>query len=89
MSGIHHLDYFAKLKIGEAAIASELGNGIEWRELPQGKESHIRRRYEPWNPSDRNDWPRQHEQMRRDLEAFKRCFTPKVKEIEIDFVNEE
>jgi hypothetical protein len=49
-------------------IEEEFGEKLNWRERPGQVESHVALVLEPADPSDRNDWPRQHAWLRDRLE---------------------
>jgi len=76
------LAHFHLLKQQQAEIEKELGTGIEWRELPEGKESHIKLARPDSDPEKPNDWPRQHEWLRTTLEAFHGAFAERVKRLD-------
>lgn len=63
-------------------IERQLGTVLEWRELPDRKESHIRRVFPNTDPANRDEWPNQHEMVRQCIEAFDRVFRPLVKQID-------
>ncbi len=62
-------------------VEGDISQELEWRELPDGKESQIIT-YLDANPTDRNDWRRQHEWLKQTLETFHRVFAPIVKELD-------
>lgn len=74
-----HVTHFRQLQQDKEAIEAEIGHALEWRELPQGKESHIRQCFSALNPASREDWPRQHDLFQKALERFTACFRPRVK----------
>jgi hypothetical protein len=61
----------------EAAVKEEL----EWRELPEAKESQVIV-YSDASPTDRADWKRQHEWLKKMLEIFHYTLAPIVKELD-------
>ena len=72
--------HFHLLAGDRAAIESELGTELEWRELPGKKESHVVLRRSA-DPTRREEWPEQHAWLRDKLEAFHRVFGPRIKEL--------
>ena len=75
----NRLENFRLLQEQKAEIEQALGPGLEWRELPDAKESHVRRNLDNADPADRDDWPKQHETIRQTLEAFHGAFAARVK----------
>jgi hypothetical protein len=57
---------------------------LEWRERPDGKESHVVLRRYDVDPSNRSDWPDQHQWFRENLEAFHRVFASRIKALKVD-----
>jgi hypothetical protein len=87
--GDDHVAYFRLLKRERAAIESEIGHELEWRELPDGRESHIRQNLGELDLENREDWPRQHQLFQQSLERFVACFRPRVKTLDAaDFVED-
>lgn len=80
--GPDHVAYFHLLREQETEIEAKLAVQMEWRELPDGKESHVRQNF-AFDPSNVEDWPVQHETIRERLEAFREVFSPMVKELEL------
>jgi Domain of unknown function (DUF4268) len=70
---------FRRLFAEKAVIAGEIGAGLEWRELPAGKESHVVLRRKGVDPDDRESWPDQHAWLENTLEAFHRAFAPRIR----------
>ena len=65
------------------AIESELGAEMEWRALPHKKQSHVVLRRAA-DPTQRADWPQQHGWLRATAEAFHRVFSPKIKALDAE-----
>jgi len=63
-------------------IESLLHHKLDWRELPEAKESHIETSIKA-NPLDKSDWARQHEWFKKTLEEFYIVFGPLVKKLKI------
>ncbi len=63
-------------------IESKIGMELNWRELPDAKESQIVAPSLKANPKDKNSWPEQHEWIKNTLEAFHKVLSPIVKELD-------
>jgi hypothetical protein len=87
--GSDHVEYFRLLHREKEQIESEIGQSLEWRERPDGKESHIRQTFAEFDVDDRSDWPRQHGILKVALERFVACFRPRVKALDLADVYEE
>jgi len=75
--GSNRLAVFQKLKQQEEAIEQELGMDLTWRELPGSGQITARRTNS--DLSDRASWPSMQKWHADTLEAFHRCFVPRVK----------
>lgn len=75
------LAHFNLLRAQEKEIEQELGPALEWEERPDKTQSQIRRSFENTDPTDRADWPRQHETIQRTLEAFHSVFAPRIENL--------
>lgn len=73
--------YFHALLGEKQAIEHEIGSELKWGEQPKRKSSYIALYNQNRDPSDRSDWVNQHEWMLVQLEAFRRCFAPRVKSL--------
>ena len=73
--------HFHALEADKDAIEHELGAKLRWHELPEKKSSYITINDYGRDPADRADWDNQHEWILKWLEAFQRCFSPRVKAI--------
>jgi len=62
-------------------VESEIGLDLEWRELPNAKESHIAANRQA-DPTNRGDWSTQHAWLKDTLEAFHRTLAPIVKQLD-------
>ena len=65
------------------AFQSQLEELLEWEELPGRKESRVTLKMHDADPTDRSDWPRQHEWLRKSLECLHRTFSPRIKSLEV------
>ena len=64
------------------SIEKEMGTPLEWRELPENKESHLTIRKNV-DPTDRSTWLEQHEWLTRQLENFHRVLSQKIKQLDV------
>ena len=60
-------------------IESELGEPLDWLELPERKASRIILFRRTADPEDESDWPAQHAWLAQALERLDRVFRPRVK----------
>ena len=84
VSGENATAHFHLLKEQQAEIEKELGESVEWAELPEHKGSTISLRKEGPDPGDERDWPNQHEWLASKLELFDKVFRPRIKELDAD-----
>ena len=72
---------FHLLKEEQETIEAEIGKKLEWLPRPNKKSCFVQ--YE-WNadPTDQDDWPRQHGRMRELLDAFHRTFSPRLRQLD-------
>lgn len=63
-------------------VEGQMQYDLEWRELPEAKESQIVVHLNNADPSDREDWPKQHKWLKAVLEKFNGVFRPIVKELD-------
>ncbi len=59
-------------------IGAEIGDALEWRELPEHKQGQVMLRRYNADPTDRSQWPEQHDWFKDKLEAFDRAFRPRI-----------
>lgn len=71
--------YFHLLEQQKAVIESELGEPLDWLELPERKASRIILFRRTADPEDESDWPAQHAWLAQALERLDRVFRPRVK----------
>lgn len=84
LKGLHAKAHFHLLQEDKEIIENEFGEGLNWRELPNKKESHIQTRFSDNDPSDRTKWPEQHRIFCKTLENFYRVFSKRVKELDAE-----
>ena len=59
----------------------ELGRSLQWRELPQLKESQIYAGPQPADFDQRSKWPEYYEWLKDMLERFAAVFGPRIKNL--------
>ncbi len=59
-------------------IGSEIGDALEWRELPEHKQGQVMLRRYNADPTNRAQWAEQHTWFKEKLEAFDRAFRPRI-----------
>ena len=70
----NRLQRYTALAARKDAIEGEIGAKLEWRELPDKKESQVRQYLPEVDPKKMEDWPRQFALLRTTLERFHRAF---------------
>lgn len=70
--------HFYMLTDDKEAIEREMGQPLVWEELPNKKVSRISLE-RPADPTNKTDWPTQHEWLADTLERLHRVFAPRVK----------
>lgn len=66
----------------KARIESALECDLNWRALPDAKESHVETSRDD-DPTDRSDWPSQHQWLKKTIEGFHRVLAPIIKELDV------
>lgn len=90
MAGPEAKAHFHLLRQDKEIIESELESSLDWRELPNRKQSYVTLDNSDFDPSDRSQWLQQHTWLHKQLEAFYKCFAPKIKVLNAgDYVPEE
>ena len=69
--------------IEKETIEKEFGSELEWRELPDNKESYVTTTLENADFRNQADWPRQFEWLAIKLEAMDKVFRERVKKLEL------
>lgn len=59
-------------------IGAEIGDALEWRELPEHKQGQVMLRRYNADPTNRAQWPEQHDWFKEKLESFDRAFRPRI-----------
>jgi hypothetical protein len=84
ISGPDAKTYYKLLLQDKAKIEAELGEVLTWRELPNRKQSDTCLYKRDVEVTGRETWPEQHAWLHQKLEAFHRCFAPRIKALRID-----
>ncbi|MBV9959760.1 MAG: DUF4268 domain-containing protein [Acidobacteria bacterium] len=82
ISGPDAKAYYHLLHQQRKEIDWEIGSELDWRERPDGKESHIISSYDA-DPADRLDWPSQHAWLAEELESFHQAFASRIRELNL------
>lgn len=89
MLGENAKAHYHLLYADKPAIEAELNVKLDWQELPQGRSSRIILQCD-CDPTDKANWPQQHEWLWRHLEEFYRVFHERVKRLDAsDYEDEE
>ena len=79
MKGNNAKAHFRLLKEQQEEIHNEIGETLEWYEMPEKERSRICLNKRDTDPLDENDWPRQYEWFTAKLERFDQVFRPRIK----------
>lgn len=63
-------------------IEQQIGMELDWRELPEAKESHLEIYFDA-DPAQQVDWPRQHKWLKEKVEIFHKVLSPIVKGLDL------
>ncbi|MBI4667017.1 MAG: DUF4268 domain-containing protein [Nitrospinae bacterium] len=77
--GPHSKSNFKELFAEKHDAEKQFGCDLDWREMPDKKESKVLIKLDKTNPTDRNDWPRQHQWLLDNLEKLHKVFSKRVK----------
>jgi hypothetical protein len=84
LTGADAKAHFRLLAADKEKIELDAKARFEWRELPDNKESQILLSLENADPTNRDDWSRQHKWLMDTLELFHRVFAARVKSLDAD-----
>ena len=84
LSGRSAKVFFHLLLQQKEAIERELGDPLEWQELPTGNDSRIAICLDGVDPWDESGWPRQHEWLATRLNDLHRVFSARVRTLDAD-----
>ena len=79
MKGENAREHFDRLKELKEEIEKEVGERLEWDELPHTESSTIFLRKEGTDPANETDWHNQHEWLASKLEMFDRVFPKRIR----------
>ena len=82
LAGENGKPHFYLLKRDDVDIEEDIGDELEWDEKEGRKQNYISLSLEDTDLEDRQDWDRQHQWLREQLENFYRVFSPRVKELD-------
>ncbi len=71
--------YYKQLEVQRHAIEHEYGGPLDWRDLPERKESQVGVVRPNADPTDQADWPTQHAWLRDALERMHSVFASRAK----------
>ena len=71
---------FRRLKEGQKDIEAALGT-LDWQELPEGQDCRIVDYLKDFNPSNRSEWERGFQWLKKRAEEFRSVFAPRVRAI--------
>jgi len=74
--------HFHLLQQDKEAIEAEMGEQLEWCELPDKRASTVQLMSRGTNPTHRDEWEQQQQWMRDILEVMHRVFAPRVRELD-------
>ena len=75
-------EHFRLLEKQQEDIHHELGETLEWHELPDNERSRICLNKRDTNPLDESDWPHQYEWFVTHLELFNKVFRERIQELD-------
>jgi hypothetical protein len=81
MTGTTAKSFFNQLAADRDAIESQFGEKLDWREMPDKKESQVGLFREQSDPLNRAAWPDQHKWLRETLEKFHSTFATRVRSL--------
>lgn len=71
--------FYRQLLAERAVIEQTIGQPLEWRELPDRKQSDVTLDNTQFDPTNRTQWPQQHAWFMEKLELFYKVFSPRIK----------
>jgi hypothetical protein len=78
LGGTKAKSYFRQLEEQKEEIERELGYKLDWEELPEGKQSRIAIYLDDADPTNRADWPRQHEWLAKKINELHKVFAARL-----------
>lgn len=89
MTGPLGKKHFKRLEAQRAETEKEIGQKLDWRELPQKDASRILLLREDTNIKDKAAWPEQHQWLADALERFDKVFRPRIQALPSSYDEEE
>lgn len=84
VAGDDKASYFKILKAKyKEQIERQIGMEMDWRELPDAKESHLEVYYKA-DPTDQEDWEQQHSWLKNTVETFHKVLSPIIRGLNVD-----
>lgn len=74
--------YFHLLAKQKQSIEAALDENLDWREMPQKKQSHVASQRNDTDPADRASWPEQRAWLAKTLAAMHDRFRPLIKQLD-------
>ncbi|WP_411680041.1 DUF4268 domain-containing protein [Clostridium thailandense] len=84
ISGAYAKEYFRQLEAMKYEIETEAKTTFFWRELPEGKESHIVIDQNNVMLENNEEWTKQHEWLKEHLELMHKVFFKRIKNLKMD-----
>ena len=85
MQGPNAKKHFKRLEADKAGIEKEMGQQLDWRELPQKDISRINLTRPNSSIKDRTLWPEQHKWLADHLERFNTVFRPRIQALPANY----
>lgn len=85
MQGPDAKSHFKRLEMDKAKIEKEIGQPLDWRELPQKETSRIILARPNSSIKDPMLWPEQHKWLADHLELFNTAFRPRIQALPTDY----
>lgn len=83
LSGPNAKPHFHLLHQDREQFERSMGE-LEWAEMPEKKQSHVKVRWNDCDPADKANWPQQHEWLYDKLQAIHRTFAESIKSLNAD-----
>lgn len=84
LGGPHAKPHFHLLHKDEAVLEEAFGEPLNWREMPDKKESHISLTKPETDPTIREQWPEQQAWLFEKLQRLHRTFSQPIKQLDAD-----
>jgi hypothetical protein len=82
LTGDNAKPHFYLLEEYKSTVEEQIGTELEWRELPNKKESRVYLRLHNADPTDKQKWNDQQKWLIENLEAFHKAFAPLIKNLD-------